>query len=61
MYQSEATQFLNSLKEQNPQIEAGQQAGRALLWDKRPVNLAESSDQQKARVKQTPYVYYQTF
>lgn len=61
MYVSEAEQFLNQLKEQNPSIEAGQRAGRALLWDKQPIDLKERFEQQQARVKQTPYVYYQTF
>jgi hypothetical protein len=61
MYQSDITQFLNQLKEQKPQLEDEQRRGRALLWDKQPIDLDERSEQQAARVKQTPYVYYQNF
>lgn len=35
-YQSEFTQVLNELKSKHPNLEAEQQAGRALLWDKEP-------------------------
>ncbi|MGL4435739.1 MAG: DUF3460 family protein [Giesbergeria sp.] len=34
-YTSVATQFLDDLKKQKPQLDAGQQVGRALLWDKK--------------------------
>jgi 7,8-dihydro-6-hydroxymethylpterin-pyrophosphokinase len=61
MYQSDITQFLNQLKEQKPQLEDEQRRGRALLWDKQPIDLDERSEQQAARVKQTSYVYYQNF
>jgi hypothetical protein len=40
-YQSEITLFINELKKANPQIEQKQIAGRALLWDKTPINLDE--------------------
>ena len=33
-YTSDATQFLNELKAQRPWLDAAQQQGRALLWDK---------------------------
>lgn len=33
-YVSEATQFIDSLKSADPQLESRQLAGRALLWDK---------------------------
>ena len=33
-YTSEATQFIESLKAKNPQLEKAQRDGRALLWDK---------------------------
>ncbi|CAB3776781.1 DUF3460 family protein [Paraburkholderia sp. A2WS-5] len=61
MYQSEITQFLNQLKEQKPGLEEQQRKGRALLWDKQPLDLDERERQQASRVKQTPYVYYQNF
>ncbi|WP_250513043.1 DUF3460 family protein [Caballeronia sp. INDeC2] len=61
MYQSDITQFINQLKEQKPSLEEEQRRGRALLWDKQPIDLDERSTQQKSRVSQTPYVYYQNF
>lgn len=33
-YMSDATQFINQLKTQRPELDAQQVAGRALLWDK---------------------------
>ncbi|WP_250499255.1 DUF3460 family protein [Caballeronia sp. GAWG1-5s-s] len=61
MYQSDITQFINQLKAQKPSLEDEQRRGRALLWDKQPVDLDERARQQTSRVKQTPYVYYQNF
>jgi hypothetical protein len=61
MYQSDITQFINQLKEQKPSLEEEQRRGRALLWDKQPIDLDERSKQQQSRVNQTPYVYYQNF
>lgn len=56
-YQSELTEFLSTLKTTNPQLEASQRAGRALLWDKPTIDL-ETQDRLKAsRVSQKPYVY----
>ena len=34
-YTSEATQFIRQLKKDNPNLEAQQRQGRALLWDKK--------------------------
>ncbi len=61
MYQSDITQFLNQLKQQKPNLEAEQRKGRALLWDKQPIDLEERSEQKASRVQQTPYSYYQNF
>ena len=61
MYQSDITQFLNQLKEQKPQLEDEQRRGRALLWDKQPIDLEERAEQQASRVQQTAYQYYQNF
>lgn len=55
-YTSEATDFLNELKRQNPHLDGQQQAGRALLWD-RDVNYEAQAEAAKARVPQRPYVY----
>jgi hypothetical protein len=55
-YTSEATQFIESLKAKNPQLEKTQREGRALLWDKH-VNREVQADLQAGRVAQKPYVY----
>ncbi|RCS56487.1 DUF3460 family protein [Parvibium lacunae] len=56
-YESDITLFLKQLKTEKPTVEMGQQQGRALLWDKAPIDLAEREAQQAARVPQQPYVY----
>jgi len=61
MYQSEITSFIKQLKDADPKLETKQQQGRALLWDKKPIDLDTRAKETHARVKQTPYVYYQTF
>lgn len=59
MYESEITQFLKSLKQQRPTLEAEQRDGRALLWDKSPIDLDERARADASRVAQKPYVYSQ--
>ncbi len=56
-YQSDHTLFMQGLKDQNPTIEAGQQLGRSLLWDKAPTPLDEQARQRESRIAQQPYVY----
>lgn len=55
-YQSEATQFLESLKAKDPQLDAKRLQGRALLWDK-VVDQKSWSDYRAGEVSQKPYVY----
>lgn len=55
-YTSEATQFIEQLKAQKPQLEKEQRAGRALLWDK-PVDREAQQAFKAAQVAQKPYVY----
>lgn len=55
-YTSDATQFLNELKKQHPELDAQQRAGRALLWDK-PVDRTLWQDFDAGEVAQKPYVY----
>ncbi|MBI3285779.1 MAG: DUF3460 family protein [Burkholderiales bacterium] len=57
LYESEATQFINGLKLANPKMEQGQRDGRALLWDKAPIDLEATQRAQESRVKQQAYVY----
>ena len=56
-YQSEITQFLTELKTEHPQLEAEQQAGRALLWDKEPLSVEDQRRAKAAKLKQRAYVY----
>ncbi len=57
MYESEHTLFIKELKAKNPEMEADQRAGRALLWDKSPTPLTEQDRQRDSRVRQQAYVY----
>lgn len=57
MYESDHTKFIKSLKEQNPAMEASQQQGRALLWDKSPASLEEIARAKESAIKQQAYVY----
>lgn len=56
-YKSDATQFIDSLKQRDPQLEERQRQGRFLLWDRAPVDLDTQKAQCEARVDQKPYVY----
>jgi Protein of unknown function (DUF3460) len=55
-YVSDYTKFISELKKKNPQIEAGQQQGQALLWDKQ-VDRDAQRRFQEARIPQQGYVY----
>lgn len=55
-YMSDATQFLNQLKKQRPELDAQQAEGRALLWDKQ-VDRDLWQDYDAGRVAQKPYPY----
>jgi hypothetical protein len=39
MYESDITQFLKTLKQERLSLDAEQREGRALLWDKAPIDL----------------------
>jgi hypothetical protein len=56
-YVSEASLFIDQLKQAKPTLEAEQRQGRALLWDK-PLNAKEQSEFIAAKVAQKPYVYF---
>nr|WP_217344214.1 DUF3460 family protein [Noviherbaspirillum sp. L7-7A]MBV0878341.1 DUF3460 family protein [Noviherbaspirillum sp. L7-7A] len=59
-YQSELTQFLSTLKQQNPNLEASQREGRARLWDQPALDLDTQDRVNASRVRQKPYVYQNT-
>jgi Protein of unknown function (DUF3460) len=56
-YKSDATQFIESLKQRDPQLEARQREGRNLLWDKQ-IDRQAQAEWRDARVAQKPYVYH---
>ncbi|MDB5941141.1 MAG: hypothetical protein JWQ13_707 [Ramlibacter sp.] len=55
-YKSEVTQFIEQLKAKEPDLEARQRAGRALLWDKH-VDREAWGEFREGQVAQKPYVY----
>jgi hypothetical protein len=55
-YKSDATVFIESLKTQNPELEAKQREGRSLLWEK-SIDRQVAQDLRAGRVAQKPYVY----
>ena len=55
-YRSDTTQFIDQLKAAQPDLEARQRAGRALLWDKN-LDRTLQSEYAQGRVAQKPYVY----
>jgi len=57
LYESEASQFIQELKKKNPKLEESQRAGRALLWDKAPIDLDLKKRADESRVTQQAYVY----
>jgi hypothetical protein len=56
-YESEITQFLKSLKAERPTLEAEQQKGRAIWWDKDAVDLDQSRRWRDSQVPQQAYPY----
>ena len=56
-YESDFTLFIKDLKQKNPGLEESQRAGRALLWDKAPINLDQQERSSASRVDQQAYVY----
>ena len=55
-YRSDVTDFIATLKARDPQLEARQRQGRALLWD-RAQDREALAGQREERVPQQPYVY----
>jgi hypothetical protein len=56
-YESDLTKFIKELKQQKPELEQQQRDGRALLWDKEPVDLDTQARTNSSRVEQQAYVY----
>jgi hypothetical protein len=55
-YTSDATNFLNQLKADKPELEQAQRRGRALLWDKQ-IDRDFKAEADAAEVPQKSYVY----
>ncbi|MCF8156887.1 MAG: DUF3460 family protein [Rhodoferax sp.] len=55
-YKSDATAFLEQLKQDKPQLDDAQRQGRELLWDKE-VDRSAGEGFRDAKVAQKPYVY----
>lgn len=55
-YESEFTLFIRELKQQRPELEAGQRKSRAIWWDHKQ-DLETQERARESRVKQQPYVY----
>lgn len=60
-YVSDFTKFLTELKQKDPTLEEKQRAGRALLWDKAPIDMDSKKRMEESRVKQQAYVYQNKF
>ena len=56
-YKSDVTQFIDSLKQRDAQLEERQRQGRLLLWDK-SVDREAQKGFNDGRVAQQPYVYH---
>ncbi len=56
-YTSPATDFIESLKQERPELDLAQRQGRALLWDKR-IDREQQAELRAGRIAPTGYVYY---
>jgi hypothetical protein len=56
-YKSDFSTFLEDLKTKNPQMEANQRAGRALLWDKK-IDRDNQTEFQQAKLPRPAYAYH---
>ena len=56
-YESEHDRFMAEWLEKHPQELAEQQKGRALWWDKAPVDAARQHELDSAAVPPKPYYY----
>jgi hypothetical protein len=57
MYESDITKFIKELKASKPHLEEDQRKGRAIWWDKKPLDLSESNEFDAAKVAQQAYPY----
>ena len=55
-YQSDATQFLNKLIEDHPELQTERLANRGLLWDVN-LNADEQKGYEEAKIAKKPYTH----
>ena len=56
-YKSDFTRFLEQLKSERPHIDTEQRKGRAIWWERDPIDLEQTREWQESRVRQKPYPY----
>lgn len=56
-YESDITKFVKDLKQKDPELEQKQRIGRAIWWDRPPIDLDARRRAEESRVKQQAYVY----
>jgi len=56
-YESDLSKFIKDLKQKDPQLEQKQRAGRAIFWDKEPIDLDTQRRTKESGIKQQAYVY----
>jgi hypothetical protein len=57
MYESDITKFIRELKAAKPHLEEDQRKGRAIWWDKKPLDLSEKAEADAGKVAQKAYPY----
>lgn len=56
-YESDVTLFIQKLKAARPTLEAEQRKGRAIWWDREPLDVSRRRQETESRVPQKPYPY----
>lgn len=57
-YKSEITEFITSMKSDNPELEKKQKLGRSILWDRNKSLVQKNDNGSHNEIKQSPYVYF---
>ena len=56
-YESDLTLFIKKLKAERPTLEAEQRKGRAIWWDRGPLDMERRRQELESRVPQPAYPY----
>ncbi len=56
-YESDLTEFLRKLMDENPQLKVLQKQNRATWWD-RPLDLDEQKRNEQSAAPKQPYAYF---